>query len=410
MVEGGRDSLEQNRFGSCSSRVDANAVTYDADVDNLDIEEEHHPNYSGSAIIDSDDADDAGIFSIINDNASEREDTLADEESNLLAVRTRRTERQNNESAENFLLTREAVVRFVQDSIANAVDRQKRNADKNGRANVLSFNVNDLVLLSTVNLPGHAVTSVGSSKLLPKYIGPFRVLHRKGNAYTIELPRKMQTHPTFYVGRLRPYCQYELSTSDEDSPHVQEHPSSSCVRAPYDPYGRAGMIPRNSTERSLRELSPARRKGSEPPARPKAEQWRNRRDLSPDQPRDPCGSSARCQLKRSVGHARASSHRAIHRLRDPSRKCRDGKQNHLEEVFPPPPHPLVYSHGGQRFLVERILNHRDDSGSRTRYLVQWRGYPPSWNSWEPRSQLLLDVEGLVRQYDETHPIGPRAHR
>ena len=30
----------------------------------------------------------------------------------------------------------------------------------------------------------------------------FRVLRRTGNAYTIKLPRKMRTHPTFYVGRL----------------------------------------------------------------------------------------------------------------------------------------------------------------------------------------------------------------
>ena len=63
----------------------------------------------------------------------------------------------------------------MQDSIAYAVDRQKRNADKNGRANVHSFVQGDLVLLYTVNLPRHVVTNVGSSKLLHKYIGPFRV-------------------------------------------------------------------------------------------------------------------------------------------------------------------------------------------------------------------------------------------
>ena len=28
------------------------------------------------------------------------------------------------------------------------------------------------------------------------------MLRRLGNAYTIELPRKMRTHPTFYVGPL----------------------------------------------------------------------------------------------------------------------------------------------------------------------------------------------------------------
>ena len=112
-------------------------------------------------------------------------------------MRTRRTATNQSESVEDFQLSREAVVRFAQDSIANSVDRQKGSADKHGRANVLLFNVGGLVLLSTVNIPKHVVTNVGSSKLLPKYIGPFRVRHRKGNAYTIELPRRMRTHPTF---------------------------------------------------------------------------------------------------------------------------------------------------------------------------------------------------------------------
>ena len=100
------------------------------------------------------------------------------------------------------------------------------------RANVLLFNVGNLVLLSTVNLPKHVVTNVGSSKLLPKYIGPFRVLHRKGNAYTIELPRRMHTHPTFYVGRLRPYHHHEVTSSGEYNRHVQDSPRDSCSPEP----------------------------------------------------------------------------------------------------------------------------------------------------------------------------------
>uniref|UniRef100_A0AAV1T5L4 Tf2-1-like SH3-like domain-containing protein n=1 Tax=Peronospora matthiolae TaxID=2874970 RepID=A0AAV1T5L4_9STRA len=163
----------------------------DADVDGIDI--------------DDYDDDDSGIFSIANDCHSEDDDTLTGEDNVLSAVHTKRTAVDKDESAEEFMLTREAVVRFVQDSIADALDRQKRNADKHGRANALSFNERDLVLLSVVKLPKLAVTNVGSSKRMPQYIVPFRVLRRMGNAYTIELPRKMRTHPTFYVGCLRPY-------------------------------------------------------------------------------------------------------------------------------------------------------------------------------------------------------------
>ena len=149
-----------------------------ADVDQIDIEADDLSN-SDDTIADPDEDDDAGIFSIANDHTSEDENTLAENDGDLLAVRIKRTATNQSESAEDLLLAREAVVRFVQDSIANAVDRQKRNTDKHGRAKVLLFNVGDLVLLFTVNLPKHVVTNVGSSKILPKYIGPFRVLSRK---------------------------------------------------------------------------------------------------------------------------------------------------------------------------------------------------------------------------------------
>ena len=130
MDKGGARS-SKNRSGSCSSRVDANVVTYDADVDQVDIEEDGYLNNSDDAIIESDDEDDSGIFSIANDYSSEDDDTLADEqkeERTLTAVRTRRTEQNNDSPAEGFLLAQKTVIRFVQGSIAHAVDRQKRNA------------------------------------------------------------------------------------------------------------------------------------------------------------------------------------------------------------------------------------------------------------------------------------------
>ena len=51
-------------------------------------------------------------------------------------------------------------------------------------------------------------------------------------------------------------------------------------------------------------------------------------------------------------------------------------------VFPPPPEPLVDSHGGRRFHVERVLNHRVKNGERTSYLVRWRGFPPLYITWD----------------------------
>ena len=61
-------------------------------------------------------------------------------------------------------------------------------------------------------------------------------------------------------------------------------------------------------------------------------------------------------------------------------------------------------HGEKHFLVEHLLAHREVKGHRTSYLVRWRGYPPSADSWEPQDQLMVDVTGLVEQYDKGHPV------
>ena len=122
---GGGNHSSERQVGSHSSRTDHEVTTYDADVDHIDFGEE---------------------------DVSKSEGALTTQVTDLATVRSKRTIAKDSESADEFILDRETVVRFVQDSIAEAVDRQKKNADKNGRANVLSFNEGDLVLLSTVNL------------------------------------------------------------------------------------------------------------------------------------------------------------------------------------------------------------------------------------------------------------------
>ncbi|GMF63071.1 unnamed protein product [Phytophthora fragariaefolia] len=67
--------------------------------------------------------------------------------------------------AVDFVQRRQAVIRFVQDAIAASVDRQKLNADNNGRGNTNKFKIGSLVLLATQNLAKHAVSDLGASKL-----------------------------------------------------------------------------------------------------------------------------------------------------------------------------------------------------------------------------------------------------
>ncbi|KAJ9519115.1 hypothetical protein QJQ45_007676 [Haematococcus lacustris] len=80
--------------------------------------------------------------------------------------------------------------------------RQAHLANK-GRKEV-EYHTGQLVLLSTKNLrmkPGKA------KKLLPRFIGPFKVLEHVGPvAVRLDLPRAMaRMHPVFHVSLLRPY-------------------------------------------------------------------------------------------------------------------------------------------------------------------------------------------------------------
>jgi hypothetical protein len=280
--------------------------------------------------------DDASESSISDDEEPDEGDhaLVDDEEMDISAVRASRTAAKQAESAGDFLLTRQAVVRFVQDSIADSVDRQKRNADKNGRANVLSFNEGDLVLLSTTNLPTHAVTNVGSSKLLPKYVGPFRVLRRMGSAYTLELPRRMRTHPTFYVGRLRPYHRHEPSSVLSERPHAPGSHGESYSAASESP----ALTPSSDAAASAQ---PDRRAGSQRPAP------------------EPSDLSAPVR-----DHDEAVQPRRVEEAESPP-------IHPVEAIFPPPPPPLTDSHGNELWIVEGLLNHRDrQDGTRTKYLVR----------------------------------------
>ena len=88
-----------------------------------------------------------------------------------------------------------------------AQQRQKRYYDQHRRD--VTFELGTDVLLSTKNIHMRAPTGRKSTpKLLPKWIGPFKVLEKVGEsnlAYKLELPSTLKIHPVFHVSLLKEY-------------------------------------------------------------------------------------------------------------------------------------------------------------------------------------------------------------
>jgi len=71
--------------------------------------------------------------------------------------------------------------------------------------------------------------------------------------------------------------------------------------------------------------------------------------------------------------------------------------------FERPPPDLVED--VEEYEVEAIVNHRLYRRQRhLQYLIKWRGYPSSDNTWEPVENV--HTEDLVKEYHRRHPLGP----
>jgi hypothetical protein len=96
----------------------------------------------------------------------------------------------------------EKQVHIVRENLKTAQSRQKSYADNRRRD--LIFEVGDFVYLMVSPMRGMKRFKV-KGKLSPRYIGPFKILERKGEvAYQLELPDSLSdVHDVFHVSQLK---------------------------------------------------------------------------------------------------------------------------------------------------------------------------------------------------------------
>ena len=82
------------------------------------------------------------------------------------------------------------------------------------------------------------------------------------------------------------------------------------------------------------------------------------------------------------------------------RQPRVGGRNRHSYRAPP---VLMDAEGNTRFLVGSLLAHRFVK-RKLQIHVQWKGYPTSFDSWEPDDALRVDVPGLVTAYVKQHQL------
>ena len=89
----------------------------------------------------------------------------------------------------DFVTEAEEQVRIIQQHMKAAQSRQKSYADKRRRP--LTFEVGDYVFLKVSPMKGVQRFGV-KRKLVPRYVGPYKITERKGNvAYKLQLPPEM---------------------------------------------------------------------------------------------------------------------------------------------------------------------------------------------------------------------------
>ena len=115
----------------------------------------------------------------------------------------------------------EQMVQAVRENLRIAQSRQKSYAD--GKRRDLTFSVGDYVYLKVSPMRGIRRFNV-KGKLAPRYVGPFKVLERKGEvAYRLELLLSLSgVHDVFHISQLKRCLRVPEEQAPLDGVDVQE--------------------------------------------------------------------------------------------------------------------------------------------------------------------------------------------
>jgi len=127
-----------------------------------------------------------------------------------------RTQAKSVPAATEFAVRMKQIIDKAKIRLEAAWSRAMRIANPGRRDTV--FKVGDQVLLSSRNI---AMKTPGSSKLLPKYLGPFKVIKVLSPvSYRLDLPTSMKCHNVFHVGLLS--LEYKTDGRDQPPPPALE--------------------------------------------------------------------------------------------------------------------------------------------------------------------------------------------
>lgn len=92
------------------------------------------------------------------------------------------------------------------------------------------------------------------------------------------------------------------------------------------------------------------------------------------------------------------------------RKKRNSKEHKTEKKRPvgetEPDQRVLMNNPDSFYVVESLLEKSRTSDGKEEYLVKWRDWSPSWNTWEPAEELEKYCKDMVDEFNDSNKSTP----